>query len=79
MHFEVLVVPNAMVGESRNPNLSRPTQLSLRTKRKPAFDALHGSFKALMWRYQHMKMIRHYNKTMQQESLGPVSKEHLNE
>jgi len=55
MHFKIFIAPNAMVGKSRNPNVSRPTQFSLRPKRKLALDELHCLFETHFRRNQYMK------------------------
>jgi hypothetical protein len=77
MHFKIFIAPDAMVGKSRNPNVPRPTQFSLRPKRKPALDELHCLFKTPFWRNQYMKMIRHDNKLIKQKSLGSISEKHI--
>jgi hypothetical protein len=77
MHLKIFIAPNATVGKSRNPNVSRPTQFSLRPKRKPALNELRCLFETHFWRNQYMKMIRHDYELMKQKLLGSISEKHI--
>ena len=79
MNLKILIITNPMIRISRYPNAANPFELSLGSKRKPAFDALNSQFKAGAGRNDQMKVIGHQHECMKQKTLWTITIERLKE